>query len=149
MKIPMNFLKKIKIEGFNKRELTEQDGLQICEKEKITVLEVDVKRSFYFCCYGRHFIILKKGLRGLKKVFQLFHEIGHFYFHSGRNASNQAFFYGLIESKNEFEANVFATVAIVPITAIDSFEFLENHPRSRFARNLFNERKRLAFLYQF
>jgi len=130
------------------RSLTETDAEAICEKEQITVLEANVPNSFYFCCYGRHFIVLKKSLRGLKKLFELFHEIGHFYCHAGRDANTQAFFYGLIEHKNEVEANIFATIAICPASALDNYDFLESHPRSRFARNLFKERQRLDFLYQ-
>lgn len=144
----MNFLKKIKIDGFNQRSLTESDALTFCEENEITVLESDVPTSFYFCCYGRHFIVLKKSLRGLKKLFSLYHEICHFSRHSGCEASSQAFFYGLIESKNETEADAFATICLVPVTALDNWDFLESHPRSRYAKKLFKDRQRLAFLYQ-
>lgn len=144
----MNFLANLKIDGFNVRQLNESDAEIICEKENITLLELDVPASFYFYCYQKHFIIIKKGLLGLKKTFTIFHELGHFYCHAGSPASSRAFFYGLIKSKNEFEADAFATIAICPRTALDNYDFLESHPRSRFARNLFKERQRLEFLYQ-
>lgn len=142
----MNFLHKIKIKGFNKRSLDETDAYWICEEENITVIEAEVPTSFYFVCKGQAFIVLKKSLKGLKKLFDLWHEIGHHFLHSGREY--ESYFFGLIESKNEVEANIFATVAICPKLALDNYDFLENHPRSRFARNLFKERQRLEFLYQ-
>ena len=87
----MNFLKNIDIADFDVRAQTLADAERICEENSITVLELDVKTSFYFCCYGKHFIVLRKSLRGLKKLFELFHEIGHFYCHGGRNASARSF----------------------------------------------------------
>ncbi len=142
----MNFLRRVKIKDFNRRSLTEDDALEFCKQENITVIEADVPTSFYFVCKGRAFIVLKKSLKKLKKLFDLWHEISHHLHNS--SSQYEAYFFGLIESKNEIEADAFATVAIVPLTALDNYEFLDNHPRSRFARNLFKERQRLAFLYQ-
>jgi Zn-dependent peptidase ImmA (M78 family) len=144
----MNFLHKERIDGFDKRSLDLTDGELFCAMEDITILELEVKTSFYFSCFGKRFIVLKKGLRALKKVFQLFHDIAHYLWHGGREASSQAFFYGLIEHKNEIEADAFATVALVPRTMLDNYDFLDLYPRSRFARELLRERQRLAFLYQ-
>ncbi len=46
----------------------------------------------------------------------------------------------------EFEADALATIALVPKLALDSYDFLEEHP-NRYARQLFKNRQKLEFLY--
>ena len=138
-------LHKLKKYGFNSRALTEKDFYQICERENITVLEEDVFTSFYMTVHGKHFIVLKKRLRGLKKLFVMFHEISHHFLHGGKDAAN-AFYFGLLQSKQEIEADAMATIALVPRYMLNSYEFLEDHP-VKFARELFRNRQKLEFLY--
>ena len=142
MKLSLEVLTK---HGFNRRILTEKDFYEICESEKITVLEMDVFTSFYMSAAGRHFIVLKKRLKGLRKTFAMFHELAHHFLHGGRESPN-AFYFGLIESKQEIEADAMATIALVPKFMLDSYDFLEEHP-NRYARQLFKNRQKLEFLY--
>jgi Zn-dependent peptidase ImmA (M78 family) len=140
----MNFLKKIKIKSFNERSHDEPDAHWFCE-ENITVLEAHVPNSMYFVCKSKAFVVLKKKQKQLKKLFDLWHEIGHHLLHSVNEYETHSF--GLVHSKNETEANAFATVAIVPSPMIDGHEFVELHPRSPFARKLHKDSQKLAFLY--
>ena len=138
-------LKKVSKYGFNRRVLSEDDLLRICEAEKITVLYLDVPTSFYFSFKNKYFIVLKKSLKGLRRTFALAHEMAHHFLHGGKDTAN-AFFFGLLESKNEFEADAMATIALVPRYMLNSYDFLEEHP-NRYARQLFKNRQKLEFLY--
>lgn len=142
MKLSLTKLEKY---GFNQKILTEADFYEICEREQITVLELDVPASFYFSVLGKHFIVLRKRLRGLRRTFVMFHELAHYFLHGGK-AAECAFFFGLLENKNEIEAEAMATVALIPKFALDSYDFLEDHP-NRYARKLFENRQKLEFLY--
>ena len=138
-------LEKLEKYGFNRRELTLKDFYEICESESITVLEMDVPTSFYFSIAGLSFIVLKKNQRILQKTFSAFHELSHHFLHGGQSGEN-AFFFGLLENKAEFEADALATIALVPKHALLEYDFLENHP-NRYAKNLFRNRQKLEFLY--
>lgn len=138
-------LKKISHYGFNLRPLTEKDFYEICELENITVLEEDVFTSFYMSVNGRNFIVLKKRLKGLRKIFSMFHELAHHFLHGGKEATN-AFYFGMLESKQEIEADAIATIALVPRFMLASYDFLEEHP-NRYARQIFRNRQKLEFLY--
>lgn len=139
------FLTKLKRFGFNIRILTENDFYAICECEGIEVLEMDIAASFYMSVSGKCFIVLSKKLKGLKRIFVMFHELAHHFLHGGRDAA-QAFYFGLLETKNEFEADSVALIAMIPLSSLKSFEFLEEHP-NRYARKLYRDRQRLYFLY--
>lgn len=143
----MNFsLGKLSKYGFNRRVLTEQDFYDICQAEGIEVFEMDVPTSFYFSVNGKHFIVIKSKLKGLRKTFSMFHELAHHFLHGGKDAAN-AFFFGLLHSKNEIEADAVALIALLPKTALKDYQFLEDHP-NRFAKKLYKDRQRLWFLYQ-
>jgi Zn-dependent peptidase ImmA (M78 family) len=94
---------------------------------------------------GKHFIVLKKKLKGLRKAFAMFHELAHHFLHGAKESAN-AFYFGMIESKQEIEADAMATIALVPKFMLNSYDFLEEHP-NRFARQLFRNRQKLEFLY--
>ncbi len=138
-------LEKLEKYGFNHRILTEDDFYRICESEAIKVLELDAPTSFYFCASGQFFIVLQKKLKGLRKTFAMFHELSHHFLHGGRTIES-AFFFGMLESKNEFEADALALIALLPIFQLKNFDFLDEHP-NRFARKLYKDRQQLNFLY--
>jgi hypothetical protein len=63
------------------------------------------------------------------------------------DAPNQVFFHGLVDDKNEFEADAFATVSICPILVLKGeIEFEED---SRFARKVRKDRDRIYFSIRF
>lgn len=142
----MNLFSSLSLDGLNERRLTDSDLDAICERDRITVLAEDVATAFYLSVMDRHLIVIPKRLRGLKREFAIWHEIGHHLLHGGRDAGTQAFWYGLLETRNEAEANAFATIALIPRPALDSYDWLEENP-SRFAQQLWRDRQRLLFLY--
>lgn len=134
------------LDGLNERRLTERDLEMICERDRVTIVPQDVTTSFYMSVLDRHFIVIPKRLRGLKREFVIWHEISHHLLHGGRDAGTQAFWFGLLETRNEAEANAFATIALCPRPALDSYDWLEENP-GRYAKHIWNERQRLLFLY--
>lgn len=142
----MNLIASLKLEGFNERVLGDRDIEEICERDEITLMFRDVRTSFYMSLLDRRFIVIPSRLTGLRRRFAIWHEIGHHLMHGGRDAGTQAFFYGLLESKNEAEADAFATVALVPFPALFGFDWLEENPEP-FALQLRRKRERLHFLY--
>lgn len=138
-------LKKLSRFGFNQRVLTERDFYDICEKENIIVVEREVYTSFYFTTDEYHFIVIKKSLKGMRKTFSMFHELSHHFLHGGRDTTN-AFYFGMLETKAEFEADALALIALIPLPSLKNFAFLEEHP-NRYARKLYRDRIKLNFLY--
>lgn len=138
-------LEKLTRFGFNRQMLTEADFYRICERENVTVLEMNVSVSFYMTVKGKAFIVLNARLRGLKRAFTMFHELAHHFLHGARHVES-AFYFGLLDTKQEFEADALATVALLPLDALQTFDFLEEHP-NRYARKLYRDRQKLNFLY--
>lgn len=128
---------------FNTRSLTEDDFYTVCESENITVIEHDKPFSWWMTVEGKPFIVLNKRLRGLKRLYVMWHELGHHFLHFGSEA-NQVYFSELIKSKTELEADALAIIAICPKQIGN--DFLEENP-TKFARKLLKEREKLLFLY--
>ena len=75
----------------------------------------------------------------------MFHELSHHFLHGGRDKT-QAYFLGLLETKNEFEADALAVIALIPLSALKSFDFLEENP-NRYAKKIYKDRQKVYFLY--
>lgn len=128
--------------GIGSRAQSEADFHRICEREGITLIYSSEKFSFYFSLLGRHFIVLPKRKHGLRLLFTMFHELGHYFAHVGEGPS--AAFEGLTHSKDEIEADAIALVALMPIADLQTNAFFDN---SRYGTHLYNERIRLFFIY--
>lgn len=135
-------LKKLEHYGLGKRPLTEDDFYNICTIEDIEIIWSDHKFAFYFSLQGRHFIVLPKRKKGLKLLFAMFHELGHYAAHVGDHPD--AAFHGLTHDKNELEADAVALIAIMPRAMLTELEYLDG---SRYGSQLWKERMRLHFLY--
>lgn len=109
---------------FNEKRLTEDDFYQLCHERGITVKELDVAQSFYFYVLGQEFIVIDKKLTGLAREFDMFHELCHAYL-SSRIEQPKVAFHGLIDSKEEVEADAFACIALIPRSQIDDISFTE------------------------
>ena len=142
------FLDKYKHLGLNEFVWTDDYIDRVVEGEGIEIINSSGKFSWYMTVENEPFIVLPRRLKGLRRTFALLHELGHHFRHYGETP-NQAFFHGLHDvqdAKDEAEADAFALVALIPLDKIDSFDFLEEHP-NRYARKLFEDRKKLKFLY--
>ena len=138
-------LEKLAPFGFNQKILTENDFYSICDSERITVLEMKVSASFYMSVRDKSFIVISNKLKGLKKMFVMFHELAHHFLHGQRDGTS-AFYFNLLDNKNEFEADAIALIALLPLGELRRLDFLEEHP-NRYARKLYKDRQRLNFLY--
>lgn len=138
-------LRKLIKYGFNRQSLTEADFYSICEKEGIEIIERYQTNSFYWRMEGVPFITIGTRTRGLKRLFKMFHELSHHFLHSGQEP-NEVFFFGLGDHKQEFEADAFATIALIPKHKMGDYQFLDDHP-NKFAKQVFENRQKLDFLY--
>lgn len=129
----MQSLTTLPVDGLDVRPLTEEDFFEICRREEITVLEEQVPTSFYMRCDNVPVIVLKKSEGGLRRLFSAFHELGHHFLHGGESDS-LALFRGPRTSKAELEADAFAAIALCPLTALQSFRWLDDNPEVFAAR---------------
>lgn len=90
--------------------LTEDDFWQYCQASKIIVREAQLEQPGYsLLCENRPHIFVHAELRGVERLFTLFHELAHNWLHPAR----PQFFRGA-DKKIEFEANLVAACALIP-----------------------------------
>jgi Zn-dependent peptidase ImmA (M78 family) len=136
-----NLLNRLELHGIGTRALNENDFYTICDAEGIEVLHSPEKFSFYFTMLDHHFIVLPKRRRGLRLLFAMFHELGHYFMHVGDHPA-AAFLNG--HTKDEVEADAIALICLIPKAKIKEMAWLDG---SRYGSYLYNERIRLFFLY--
>lgn len=101
--------------GWNKRVLTEDDFDRLCRRERIKVVEMPLLVSgFYMVRYGRRQIYLDSRPTGVRRLEAALHELGHHYLHAPLPTSSVRFFRLRPGTKEEYEADVFASVALMP-----------------------------------
>jgi len=107
--------------GWNERPLSEVDLYQLCKRFKIRVQEMPLTvGGFYYRLMGRDFIAVDSKLPTPRKLAVLFHELGHFLFHTPESGAT-ANFHGIgRRTRQEIEADAFALCAIVPRSWIES-----------------------------
>jgi Zn-dependent peptidase ImmA (M78 family) len=113
----MLFLNSIFSElGWGERALEEEDVLRILRREKIKLAEYPISGSlgFYMASAGRHFITVDSRLRGVQRLHVILHELAHYYLHVPAHATAAHFFRLRPDTKQEFEAEAFALVALLP-----------------------------------
>jgi len=100
---------------WNRKPLTEDDFHRVCRKHKITVVEMPLRTNgFYYCVKKRHFIAINSKLPPMKKLFVMFHELGHFLLHSP-DTNATANFHGVgTRGRKECEADAFALCSLIP-----------------------------------
>lgn len=102
--------------GWNERAFTEDDLHRICRREKIRLVEYPISGSlgFYMTSGGRRFITSDSRLRGVRRLYVRLHELAHHFLHVPPRAAAAHFFQLRPDTKQEFEAEVFAVVALLP-----------------------------------
>jgi len=113
-------IRNLKI-GWNRRSLDESDFYRLCNRFKITVVEMPLRTNgFYYCVKGKHFIAVDSKLARVKKLVVMFHEFAHFLMHAPET-NTTASFHGLgIKTRKEREADTFAVCALIPKTSIEN-----------------------------
>lgn len=102
--------------GWNERAFTEQDALRILRREKIKLVEYPLSGTLgsYMRVGGRTFITVDSRLKGVQRLYVLLHELAHHFLHVPPDVTVAYFFRLRPHTKQEFEAEVFAAVAILP-----------------------------------
>jgi Zn-dependent peptidase ImmA (M78 family) len=109
-------LDKFRPYGWNARAFTEEDVLHICRSEGIELAECQLTSSpgLYATTGGRCFIALDSRLRGIRRLHVLLHELAHHFLHVPTDEPAAHFFRLRPDTKQEFEAEAFAAVALLP-----------------------------------
>lgn len=125
---------------WNSRPITERDALRFLRKKVLLVESDKAEVPGLFTEYeGYLFIVIHPSLRGYNRLWVLLHEIGHFLFHT----PTMQCFDPRYELKADFEANMFAAVALIPFewfeTRSDSDILEDGIPRDllAFRKNVF------------
>ena len=107
--------------GWNTKVMTERDAYRLCRKFSITLEELPLRTDgFYYRVKGRDFIAIDSRLTGLKRLFVIFHELGHFLLHVPESGAT-ANFHGVgRRTRKEREADLFALCALMPKTLVES-----------------------------
>ncbi len=119
MKLLVDKIKSLAF-GWNERPLTESDFYKLCKRFQVSVTEMPLATGgFYYRVKGRDFIAISSRLTGSKRLFVMFHELGHFLLHvpdSGVTAN----FHGIgRRTRKEREADMFALCALIPKNLIE------------------------------
>lgn len=117
-----SLLTKFEKLGWNRRAFTEADVYRICRREKVKIIEYPISGTlgFYMRCAGRCIITVDSRLRGVRRVYVLLHELAHYFLHVPAEATAAHFFRLRPDTKQEFEAEAFAVVAVLPETLLRS-----------------------------
>ena len=107
-------LRKLKF-GWNERPLTEDDFTALCRRFRISLTEMPLATDgFYYRVKGRDFIAIDARLSGPKRLFVMFHELGHFLLHVPDTGAT-ANFHGVgRRTRKEREADLFALCSLMP-----------------------------------
>lgn len=128
------------IKGWNRRALTEKDFYTLCEKFGVAVVENDTKRmrwkGIYTVIDGKPTIIVNAKLKGLERLWTLYHELGHYLLHS----PSTCFFDESTLRKTQSEANFFAAYALFPEKWVRQRPLWELYDLDRHSVKLFNIR---------
>lgn len=131
---------KRQIKGWNKRPLTERDFFALCEKLGVFVVENDSPRmrwkGIYTVIEGVPTIIINGRLRGVERLWAMWHELGHHLLHS----PSTCFFSENTQQKAQSEANVFASIALIPEVAVTQMYLWDLYETDEFAVKLFQIR---------
>lgn len=114
MNLALSALKRA-VPVLNERPLTAEDFYQLCRRARATVVEMPLKvPGFMMVVRGRAYIHINSRLCGLAWLEAAFHEYGHFCLHTPPEATVAYFFRLKPDSKEEHEADVFASLALLP-----------------------------------
>lgn len=102
--------------GWNERAFTEEYVLSICRRLRIKVIEYPLAGTLgsYMKVGGRAFITIDSRLRGVQRLYVLLHELAHHLLHVPPDVTVAYFFRLRPHTKQEFEAEVFAAVGLLP-----------------------------------
>lgn len=134
--------------GWNRRAFTEKDFFRICKKLKVFVYEEDSEdmewEGFYFVDEGVPTIVINGKLKGLKRLWAMFHELGHHLLHTPETC----FFSENTYDKAQSEANIFAAIALIPEKTVRQMPLWELYDLDEFSAKLFQIRLEVFDTYK-
>lgn len=142
MKLMLDSLKHL---GLNQRVLGEADFFKIRDREGFIYEEIPKPFSFWAMIDGESHICVSDHLTGKKREFVMFHELAHHFWFSGQNI-DQVHFFDSNQSKKEFEAHAFATIALCPVTVLQGLEDYEE--TDAFSASVRRDREKLFFQFR-
>ena len=134
--------------GWNELQMNEADFYRLCKRFKITVQEMPLTTGgFYYRVMGRDFIAVDSRLGPQQKLLVLFHELGHYLFHTPETGAT-ANFHGVgRRTRQEREADAFALCAVIPRLMIESFSTVELIDNEGFTSEMIEERHKILDRY--
>lgn len=133
---------------WNHKPLTEKDFFRLCKKLDVLVIEDDsddmVGKGIYTVVDGIPTIFINAKLRGLERLWTMFHELGHHLLHSPETC----FFSESTEHKAQSEANLFAAIALIPERYVRQMPLWELYELDEFTAKLFQIRLEVFELYK-
>ena len=96
--------------------------------------------GFYYRVMGRDFIAVDSRLPPAKKLFVLFHELGHFLFHTPESGATANFHSVGRRTRVECEADLFALCSLIPKKLIENRAVPELIDEEGFSSEIFAER---------
>jgi Zn-dependent peptidase ImmA (M78 family) len=107
--------------GWNERPLDESDFHALCSRFNVQVMEMPLEvRGLYYRVMGRDRIAVSSRLTGHDKTVVLFHELGHFLFHTPESGPTANFHRIGRRTRKEREADTFALCAVIPRCRIEN-----------------------------
>jgi Zn-dependent peptidase ImmA (M78 family) len=145
------FLAKLfnSVPELNERPLAESDFYRICRREKIKVIEYPLVSSpgFYMVCKRRPMIAVDSRLHGVRRLYILWHELAHYFLHVPPHATGAHWFRLQLDTRAEFEAEVFSVIAMIPETLLRSMLSGEIEDEYGFTREILEFRLKVLDLY--
>lgn len=137
------------IPGLNTRTLTEEDFFRICRRHRIKVVEYPLESSpgFYMVCKGRSMIAVDSRLRGVRRMYVLWHELAHYFLHVPPHTTGARWFRLRPGTKEEFEAEVLAAIALIPEPLLRSMLAGEIEDMNEYPREMLEFRLKVLELY--
>lgn len=112
--------------GWNVRPLSEADLYRLCRRFKVNVQEMPLAvGGFYYRVMGKDYIAVDSKLPKHQKLAVLYHELGHFLFHTPESGATASFHGVGRRTRQEVEADAFSLCAIIPRTWIETKTFEE------------------------
>lgn len=128
------------VKGWNRRPLTEADLYAVAERQGVLILEDSTDdmewNGLYTVIRKTPVIIVRADLKGLERLWTLYHELGHHLLH----APATCFFAEGSQHKAEHEANAFAACALIPERYVRQMYLWDLYEVDEFAAKLFQIR---------
>lgn len=135
--------------GWNERPLTEADLYRLRKRFKIGVTEMPLTTGgFYYRVMGKDFIAVDSKLPAARKLLVLFHEFGHFLFHTPETGATANFQGVGRRTRQECEADIFALCALIPRSWIESRHPQELVDDEGFSAQMIEERQKIFASYR-